>query len=376
MSYHYHHHHSHPRNRDEDNQRFSRGSRYAGEEERYRTASHRKRRSSGDSHQFARKSSRYEPSPCGRETSGASDFERMARSMLAGTLVEPGDVSGAGSSSYSTSPPSNPDIYPVFGKPIPRPAPVMFGEMYRSENGIFETNLLAPPPPAWSEEPPVIDLCEDQDICQPSCQTSVRLNHPVNHPVVSELQRTEEEMVARAEACLSESDQSPSRVLQLDRFVSREQLSSLYQFAIILPCSHQVCRGRGRGRNCYHLPHLKDQTSTGQTVLEFTSEAKAAIFQRVLSSQGFQSEFVASSRSCQEINLTSLLVREEFRVGIPRSRTTRKETYCVCPVILHCLSSASVEDGLVSAPIKISLYTGGPDLYHSYNTYLTCYCRI
>ena len=292
----------------------------------------------------------------------------MARSMLAGTLVEPGDVSAAGSSSYSTStsPPSNPDIYPVFGKPIPRPAPVMFGEMYRSENGIFETNLLAPPPPAWSEEPPVIDLCEAPDICQPSTQSSVRLNHPVNHPVVSELQRTEEEMAALAEACLSVSDQSPSRVLQLDRFVSREQLSSLYQLAFILPCSHQVCQGRGRGWNCYHLPHVKDPTSTGQTVLEFTSEAKAAIFQRVLSSQGLQSEFVASSRSCQQIKLTSLRVREEFRVGIPK-RTTM-ETYCVCPVILHCLSSASVEDGLVSAPIKISLYTGPPDLYHSHNT--------
>ena len=269
----------------------------------------------------------------------------MARSMLAGTLVEPGS---------SISPPADPDIYPVFGKPIPRPAPVVFGEMSRSENRIFETNHPAPPAPVWSEEPPVIDLCQEADIGKPSSRTSGR----PTHPVVSELQKTEDEMVARAEAALSVSDESPSRVLQLEGLVSRAQLSSLYQLAIVLPCSHQVCHGRGRGRDCYHLPLLMDPTSTGQTVLQFTSEAKAAIFRRLLASRGLQSQFVASSGSSQQVALTSLVVREEFRVGIPRARTTLRETYCVCPVLLHCLESASVEDGLVYAPVKISLYTG------------------
>ena len=336
MSYHYHHHHNGAtRNGDEDNQRFSRGSRYAGDDERYGTASHRKRRSSGVRSPVARKSARYEPDP-GGDTSGASDFERMARRMLAGTLVEPGDVSAG--SSFSSSPPPppppppwEPDIYPVFGKPIPRPAPpVVFGEMYPS-----------PCQSRTEKAPPVVDLCQESE-------TSGRLTHPV----VSDLQRTEEETAARAEAALSVTDENPSRVLQLDRFVSREQLSTFYQLAFVLPCSHQVCRGG----SCYHLPVTRDPTSTGQTVLEFTSEAKAAIFKRFLSSRGVQSQFVASSRSSQNVKLTSLVVREEFRLGIPK-RTT-KETYCVCTVVLHCLSSSSVETGLVSAPIKISLSTG------------------
>ena len=41
--------------------------------------------------------------------------------------------------------------------------------------------------------------------------------------------------------------------------------------AFLLPCSHQICKKS----DCYYLPVIKDDA---QTMLEFSSETKAAIF--------------------------------------------------------------------------------------------------
>ena len=158
-------------------------------------------------------------------------------------------------------------------------------------------------------------------------------------------------MVAGAEAILSGSDENPTRMLHLERLLPPEELLKLYKLIYVFPCSHQVCKKQ----NCHFFP-LSSFSSTDQTVLQFSSEPRAAIFKRVVASQGYQSHFVPSNNSCQYINLTSLIVKEEFRAGIPKR--TMMESYCVCSVVLHCISSSSVEDGLVSAPIKISLYTG------------------
>ena len=243
----------------------------------------------------------------------------MARSVLAGTLV---------------SPPSNPSNYAVFGKPIERPTPpVSFGEMYQNSNG---QQIL--------KEQPSIAVNSTVDFCtnQPS---PARLKKTL----VEDFHGNLTEMVAGAEAALSVTDEKPSRVLRLDRLVPTGELYNIYKMAFLLPCSHQICKKS----DCYYFPVIKDEA---QTVLEFSSETKAAIFKRFLANRMINSQFVPSTKSQQTISNTSMVVTEEFRKGIPRR--TQLESYCVCTVNLHCISSSSVENGSVSAPVKISIFTG------------------
>ena len=224
----------------------------------------------------------------------------------------------------------------MFGKPIVRPSPpVSFGEMYQSSDGLCEINHVSdtsyqPPQPSSNFSP-----------TQPP-SSGLKLS------VIEDSDLTE--MVSRAELELSLTDEAPTRLLSLHRFVPLEELKKIYQTVCIQPLNR-------------NSPVIREESLGGQTVLEFSSETKAAIFRRVLESHQIYSQFLPSSKSFQSINSTTMTVKEEFRAGIPRR--TQLETYCICTVTMHCLASSSVEDGHVSAPVKISVYTGWLKLKYS-----------
>ena len=308
------------------------------EEESFRPAGHRKRRSSGPGPPYDVKTSRGDS---GRRP-GVSSFERMARSVLAGTLQE------------ADTTPSPASDYPVFGIPIPRPLspptpplapppPLIFGEMFQNSQSQYSHSHSSSIPRSLEAFP------NEATAGSPAASsTSVRMkNNLVEH-----FQKNLTEMVSKAQAELSVSDEDPSRILCLERFFSKEELLMIYQNVFILPCRHKVCKKP----NCLHFPVIKDPSPAGQTLLEFSCESRAAIFKRFLSSSGVRSAFVPSSKLCRYRSVTSLMVQAEFKKGIPKRSLL--ESFCVCPVVLHSISAASVEDGLVWAPVKISFYTG------------------
>ena len=288
------------------------------------TNSHRKRRSrSGD-----RPAEKYSRLDTG---AGASSFERMARSVLAGTLVEPGSS------------------YQGFDRPLPpAPAPpqMLFGETNQNSSKLYEKNHSTSL--SSDNHTKGVVPADDRSSFIPA-RTARLQNNLLEH-----FHRNLSETVAKAQSELSASDENPSRILCLERFVSKKELFSIYHKAYVLPCNHSSCKKS----SCFYLPVIKDPTLAGQSVIEFSSETKAAIFKQVLRGFGIQSHFVPGPKYCQYNGHTSLMVKEEFKTGIPKR--TFRESYCVCAVLLHNVSSASVEDGIVSAPIKISIYTGWP----------------
>ena len=309
------------------------------EEKSFPPAKDRKRRSSGPGPPYDVKSSRGDS---GRRP-GVSSFERMARSMLAGTLQE----------APTPSPGSD---YPVFGIPIPRPSspptpplapppPLISGEMFQNSQHHHQVNHSHS-----SSIPRGFEAYPNEPTAGSSAASSTSARMKNN--LVEHFQKNLTEMVSKAQAELSDSDEDPSRILCLERFFSKEELLTIYQNVFSLPCRHKVCKKP----NCLHYPVIKDPSPAGQTVLEFSCESRAAIFKRFLSSSGIWSSFVPSSKLCQYRSVTSLMVQAEFKKGIPKRSLL--ESFCVCPVVLHSISASSVEDGLVWAPVKISVYTG------------------
>ena len=68
------------------------------------------------------------------------------------------------------------------------------------------------------------------------------------------------------------------------------------------------------------------------------------------------SSFVQGLVSMIHLKETSRIVKAEEKAGIPRRH--HRESYLLCTVVMDLMSSSSVEHGTVSAPFKISIYSG------------------
>ena len=68
------------------------------------------------------------------------------------------------------------------------------------------------------------------------------------------------------------------------------------------------------------------------------------------------SSFIPGSVSMIDLKETSRVVKAEEKVGIPRRY--HRESYLLCTVVMDLMNSSSVEHGTVSAPFKISIYSG------------------
>ena len=262
------------------------------------------------------------------EMSGAQSFEDMARGILAGTLRD--DVSSGQTPGLTmTTPPP----VPMFGAPMPDNMRRTDFELLRDQQQAV--TMFAPPP-------------------APS------------HPVILDIERDQGVMAARVVNSLASVDLRPSRFLRLDRSVSPEELTQIYQTICPNPCDHMECQRLFRGvtfhalsRHCIFFPKVTvsmDPYGHGETNLEFLTEIRAAIFRSVLSQHNISSSFIQGPVSMISLKETSRVVKAEEKVGIPRRY--HHESYLLCTVVMDLMTSSSVEHGTVSAPFKISIYSG------------------
>ena len=257
------------------------------------------------------------------EISGAQSFEDMARGILAGTLRD--DVSSGQTPGLTTPPP-----VPMFGAPMPDNMRRTDFELLRDQQQAV-TMFGLPPPSAPA------------------------------HPVILDIERDMGVMAARVINSLASVDQRPSRFLRLDRSVSPDELTQIYQTICPNPCDHVECQ-RLRMKVCIFFPKVTvsilsmDQYGHGETNLEFLTEIRAAIFRSVLMQHNISSSFIQGPVSMISLKETSRVVKAEEKVGIPRRY--HHESYLLCTVVMDLMTSSSVEHGTVSAPFKISIYSG------------------
>ena len=252
-------------------------------------------------------------------TESGKSFAEMARQMLAGTLRDDHPMSSSS---------SNPD----FSVPPPTISPVPSSS---STQPIFGSAL----PPSSSSS---------MFSASPVTSSS---SHQSSHPVFDDIEKCLNTMISDVIRCTSEVDDVPSRALQLQQVISQHDLQRIYQTICPPPCSHNNCVAATQGQVCIYLPRIKNNN-----ILEFSTEARAAMFKTVLTKHNVPSVHVAASKGGVSINDTKIRRREEERVGVPR--VWIRETYLVCMLDMVTVSSSSVEHGSVSAPVKMSVTTG------------------
>ena len=148
--------------------------------QRDETNSHRKRRS-GSGDRPAEKYSRLDTG------AGASSFERMARSVLAGTLVEPGSS------------------YQGFDRPLPSAPQMFFRETNQNSSKLYEKN---PSTSLSSDNHTKGEVPADNRSSFIPAKTARLQNNLLEH-----FHRNLSETVAKAQFELSASDENPSRIL-------------------------------------------------------------------------------------------------------------------------------------------------------------------
>ena len=252
------------------------------------------------------------------EISGPQSFEDMARGILAGTLRDEA-TSGQAPALGLVTPP------PMFGAPVPGSLRKTDFELLRDQQQAAVTMFGVPPPPVSA------------------------------HPVILDIARDQEDMTSRVITSLANVDQKPSRILRLDRALSTYELQQIYQTICPSPCDHVECR-LSRSPYCIFFPKVTDPHRLGETYLEFLTEIRAALFRSVLMQHNIGSSFVQGLVSMIDIKETSRIVKAEEKAGIPRRH--HRESYLLCTVVMDLMSSSSVEHGTVSAPFKISIYSG------------------
>ena len=271
---------------------------------------------------FPRSSSRtsdYSDHSVERDNSRSSQsFEEMARSFLAGTLRE-----------------DNHDQHPAFGRhpsgtrlsPTPPSAP-MFG---------------APPPQHSSQS--------EFDILR---QSAVPFNIPPPpivtpvHPIITEIQKTQTEMVSRVIEVLSVVDENPTRLLRA-QYLNQPQQILNEVYSTICPNYSSLFAPQ------VTFPFIEK----GEAQLEFSTEAMAAVFRKVLKKHNYESSFHSFPtyrRTEPDPRKTTVIRKSVEKAGIPKR--TIHETYLLCSIFMETISASSVEHGTVSAPIKICLNTG------------------
>ena len=258
------------------------------------------------------------------EISGAQSFEDMARGILAGTLRD-----DAGSASGQAPGLTTHHPVPMFGAPVPENMQRTDFELLRDQQQAAGAMFGLPPPPVPA------------------------------HPVILDIERDQQDMAARVINSLASVDQRPSRTLRLDRAVSTHELTQIYQTICPTPCDHVECQRLYRGASCIFFPKVLvsiDPYGLGETQLEFVTEIRAAIFRSVLMQHNISSSFIPGSVSMIDLKETSRVVKAEEKVGIPRRY--HRESYLLCTVVMDLMNSSSVEHGTVSAPFKISIYSG------------------
>ena len=260
--------------------------------------------------------------------SSSQSFEDMARGLLAGTLRD--DVAAPAATFGVTTTQHVPGVtttrhVPMFGAPVPGTSRMSDFDslMYQQQQEPVSMFDLPPQP-----KPP--------------------------HPVIQDIERDQEDMTSRVLHSLAHLDQKPSRIIRLDRGVSTHELTQIYQTISQTPCEHMECHRLYRGASCFFFP--KRPIGLGDTYLEFLTEIRAAIFKKVLLQHNIGSSFQQSLVTMIDLKETSRVVKEEEKVGIPRRY--QQESYLLCTVVMDLMSSSSVEHGTVSAPFKISIYSG------------------
>ena len=179
------------------------------------------------------------------------------------------------------------------------------------------------------------------------------------NPLLETKRATVESIIAKVESTLSVRDQIPSSIFHLDRILSSSDLLSIYRSICPSPCPHTQCSKIKLGSldSCVFAPKVKNvSVGFGETQLVFTNETRAALFMKLLNQHSIFGTYIPSTKSFPDLSLVTLTSMSEKRVGIPQVRI--QETFLFCTVSMELITSASVDQGRVSAPVKISFCTG------------------